>query len=80
MWKMLQRAADETGGAEGDDLKKFAEEQSQTLVAERRLDPESAGSISSESALPKEAESTEAALPAEVAPATTAEASTLATA
>lgn len=77
MWKMLQRAADETGGAEGDDLKKFAEEQSQTLVAERQLDPDSAGSISSESALPKEAQNTDAALPAEVGAAAKAETSAL---
>lgn len=66
MWKMLQRAAEETGGVEGDELKQFAAEQSQTLVAERKLSPESAGSISAEAILPVETDISVDALPAEV--------------
>ncbi|ABE47343.1 AcaB family transcriptional regulator [Polaromonas sp. JS666] len=63
MWKMLQRAAAEAEGAEGEALRQLASEQAQTLVAEREVDPELAGSVSSESALPDVAG--EAALPGE---------------
>jgi hypothetical protein len=65
MWKMLQRAAEETGGTEGAELMQLATEQSQTLVAERKLNPESAGTISTEAALPSEALGEGNALPAE---------------
>ena len=63
MWKMLQRAAAEADGAEGEALRELATEQAQTLVAERKVDPELTGSVSSEAALPEVAGS--AALPAE---------------
>ncbi len=64
MWKMLQIAADETGGTEGQALKDFAVEQRQTLTAERKLDPETLGSISAESTLP-DSDDNVSALPAE---------------
>lgn len=63
MWKMLQRAAEETGGQEGEDLRQLATEQAQTLAAERKVDPEIAGSVSSEAGLPSEPSSD--ALPGE---------------
>lgn len=66
MWKMLQKAAAEATGAEGEDLKKFAEEQSQTLVVERNLDPTSAGHVSAEASLPAIVGEAAHALPAEV--------------
>lgn len=64
MWKMLQSAADETGGEEGQKLRDFAVEQRQTLSAERKLDPDTMGSISGENALPEHDETMDA-LPAE---------------
>jgi hypothetical protein len=64
MWKMLQRAAEETGGSEGQDLKDFAVEQSRTLKAEGKLDPATQGSISAEQALPS-SDDLSGALPAE---------------
>ncbi len=63
MWKMLQRAAEEAGGEEGEALRQLASEQAQTLVAERKVDPELAGSVSSEAALPEG--SGDSALPGE---------------
>jgi hypothetical protein len=64
MWKMLQTAADETGGEEGQQLRDFAVEQRQTLTAELKLDPETMGSITGEGALPDH-DANDAALPAE---------------
>lgn len=74
MWRMLQIAADETGGTEGQALKDFAVEQRQTLTAERKLDPETMGSITAEAALP-DSDDHGLALPAEAgaAPAAAAE-------
>ena len=64
MWKMLQTAADETGGREGQELKDFAVEQRQTLSAERKQNPETMGSVSAEAALP-DSDDRDMALPAE---------------
>lgn len=64
MWKMLQRAADEATGVAGDELRMLAKEQSQTLSAERQLDPDTAGSLSAEAGLPAVADPS-FALPAE---------------
>lgn len=64
MWKMLQTAANDTGGEEGQALKDFAKEQQATLSAERKLDPETMGSITGEAALPEPHDSSDA-LPAE---------------
>jgi hypothetical protein len=70
MWKMLQRAADEATGVAGDELRMLATEQSQTLSAERQLDPDTAGSVSAEAALPATADQS-LALPAEAGARTT---------
>ncbi len=66
MWKLLQRAAAETGGAEGKMLTDLAHEQGSTLVAEGDLDNTIIGSVSSESDLSQAGKSLDAALPAEV--------------
>jgi hypothetical protein len=65
MWKILQRAASEMGGTKGAELMQLAQEQSQTLVAERKLNPESAGTVSTEASLPSDAGNSADALPAE---------------
>lgn len=64
MWKMLQIAAEETGGTEGQELKDFAVEQRNTLSAERKLNPDTMGSVSAEAALPDVVDP-DLALPAE---------------
>lgn len=55
MWKILQRAAEESEGDEKDSLHHLAQEQSATLAAERTLDKDSAVSVSAEAGLPTEA-------------------------
>lgn len=64
MWKMLQRAADDATGEAGEKLRQLAKEQSQTLSAERQLDPDTVGSLSAEAGLPEVADLS-VALPAE---------------